>query len=260
MKYCERIKLEEEPKGVGSVHLVRYQFARQFCTNKIVLDSACGTGYGSTLLHDVARHVIGIDIDPESISYAEEHYPFPNIQFMVMNSEELAFSSNSFDVVCSFETVEHVSDADGFLNELVRVLRPDGICLISAPNPHWTTLTPKNPHHVQEWNRSDFDRYLKRFFGHVDIMSLNRRQSILHKWIQILDPFQLRGLLSAQLRSKMSRQIGTTAFHEMEVKKDLFIGPYAKEGLSIMAVCCHPKKGSIPSIIAEDMRLGKPKQ
>ncbi len=205
MKYCERIKLEEEPKGVGSVHL-------------------------------------------------------PNVQFMVMNSEELAFSSNSFDVVCSFETVEHVSDSDGFLNELMRVLRPDRICLISALNPHRTTSAPKNPHHVQEWNRSGFDRYLKRFFGRVDIMSLNRRQSILHQWIQILDPFQLRGLFFTQLKSKISRQIGTTVFYEMEVEKDLFVGPYAKEGLSIMAVYCHPKKGPIPSIIAEDMRLEKPKQ
>src|SRR5687767_14783250 len=89
------------------LHLDRYQFAKPHCAKKVVLDAACGTGYGSEILADSATRLVGIDCDKGAIEYASRHYRRENAEFHVAYVEATEFGPGAFDVVVSFETVEH---------------------------------------------------------------------------------------------------------------------------------------------------------
>ena len=88
-------------------HVHRYAFSLHFTKDKIVVDIACGTGYGTYMISENAKHVTGIDISKETIDYANKHYNRKNLKFVVGNIIKIPLPSNSVDVVISFETIEH---------------------------------------------------------------------------------------------------------------------------------------------------------
>jgi len=163
-----------EAKGLWHVHLARYRFAQLWAQGKTVLDVACGTGYGSALLAQTAEAVVGIDIDHETIEYANRHYCLPNCGFATGNASHISFSDRSFDLVVSFETIEHIERPAQFVNEAHRVLRSGGILLVSTP-PRSRLAGIKellgqqhaNPYHVHEFTRRQFSRLLEERFQHV---------------------------------------------------------------------------------------------
>lgn len=97
--------------GIRRDHVVRYQWAaKQLPPGSRVLDAACGIGYGSFILASAGHQVVAIDIEPEAIAYAEQHYAHPNIRFICGSITDLESPPNSADAVISFETIEHVAD------------------------------------------------------------------------------------------------------------------------------------------------------
>src|SRR4051794_6954873 len=88
-------------------HLHRYALAMEWARDRAVLDVACGEGYGSSLLARVARHVIGVDIDPRSVCHATRKYARSNLSYRAGSGTELPVESASVDLVVSFETLEH---------------------------------------------------------------------------------------------------------------------------------------------------------
>src|SRR5437763_4277161 len=96
-------------------HLHRYLLARDVCRGKDVLDIACGEGYGSALLAQVARHVIGVDIDCPSIAHAAVEYARANLHYVAGDATRVPLAAASFDVVVSFETLEHFAGQEAFL-------------------------------------------------------------------------------------------------------------------------------------------------
>src|SRR5438093_3677742 len=136
-------------------HWHRYAFARRFVAGKRVLDAACGEGYGTGLLGGVAANVIGIDIDIATIDRARATYgDGKRIRFIASSCTGLPLPSASFDVVVSFETIEHLVAADqlAMLIEFARVLTPDGLLLMSSPNRRLYSdgRNYVNPHHLRE--------------------------------------------------------------------------------------------------------------
>ena len=118
-------------------HWHRYAFARQFVLGKRVLDAACGEGYGAALLGEVAASVVGVDIDADAIAQASSRYALPGrVSFVEGSCTSLAFPDASFDLVVSFETIEHLTSADQprMLDEFARVLKRDGLLVVSSPN------------------------------------------------------------------------------------------------------------------------------
>ena len=106
-------------------HWHRYVFARQLAKGQRVLDAACGEGYGSALLADVAASVLGADISEQAIAHARERYgDRPNLRFQRADATQLDASPNSFDLIVSFETLEHVQAQEslvaGFAQEIGR--------------------------------------------------------------------------------------------------------------------------------------------
>jgi len=154
-------------------HLHRYLFASQFVANKQVLDIASGEGYGSELLAKTAKKVYGVDISKEAIIHARKKYPQKNLFFKVGSCSVVPLKDHSIDVVVSFETIEHHDDHEGMMLEIKRVLKPDGILVISSPDKLEYTDKPgfNNEYHVKELYREEFEALLGgsfsclRFFG-----------------------------------------------------------------------------------------------
>ena len=116
-------------------HMVRYASVSPFVTGKRVLDIACGSGYGSQFLAlQGADHVVGVDIDQATIEYARKCHADPNVTYLRADTHALPLAESGFDVIVSFETIEHLQRPRDFLIELRRVLKPGGQCFISCPN------------------------------------------------------------------------------------------------------------------------------
>jgi GT2 family glycosyltransferase/SAM-dependent methyltransferase/glycosyltransferase involved in cell wall biosynthesis len=150
-------------------HYHRYLLAREFCRGKEVLDVASGEGYGSAILAQVARSVIGVEIDAATVVGSRKEFPRANLRFEQGDAQALPLPSASFDVVVSFETLEHLPEQDRFLAELRRVLRPGGLLIISTPDRdiYSPTGMAPNPHHVRELTRTEFEKLLRSVFPHA---------------------------------------------------------------------------------------------
>ncbi len=167
---------------IAHEHWHRYAFARRYVAGKRVLDVACGEGYGSALLAGVATSVTGIDIDAGAIRHARARYSaVANVRFEEGSAVALPLPDASVDVVVSFETIEHLPRADQprMLAEIARVLAPDGMLVLSAPNPaeYSAARNYRNPFHQHEPDRAELEGLLggafpfqrwfrqRRFFG-----------------------------------------------------------------------------------------------
>jgi SAM-dependent methyltransferase len=146
------------------LHLARYEFAQRFVgPGDRVLDCACGVGYGAALLAEAGASVIGVDLSPTAIRYANWRYGRQGLSFLCGDAARLPFPDSSFDVAVSFETIEHIHDDEGFLSEMSRVLKPNGALVVSTPWQPW--FGPKWPYHVREYTRPQYEALLrKRFF------------------------------------------------------------------------------------------------
>jgi 2-polyprenyl-3-methyl-5-hydroxy-6-metoxy-1,4-benzoquinol methylase len=136
-------------------HIMRYIFASGYTKDKVVLDIACGTGYGSNFLRKAgAKEVFGVDVSAETIRFASLYYKKDEVSFFIADATGLPFENSIFDVVISFETIEHLGKYRDFLIEVKRVLKPEGCLICSTPNKRYAG------HHV--WHAKEF--YAQEFF------------------------------------------------------------------------------------------------
>ena len=143
-------------------HLHRYGIVMPFAQNKTVLDIACGEGYGSKLLSAKASKVYGVDIDPVAVQNATNKYKAPNLSFIQGSADKIPLADSSVDTVVSFETIEHHDKHEEMLKEIKRVLKPDGILIMSSPEK--TGDVSFNEFHVKELSRAEFIVLIKVHF------------------------------------------------------------------------------------------------
>lgn len=167
----ERLTTVMPRSQIEMEHFQRYFFALDICKDKVVLDIASGEGYGSSILAKSARHVFGVDSSARAVEHARSSYLEGNISFSVGRAENIPFCDSKFDIVVSFETLEHLTDHDGFIREVKRVLKPDGVLMISTPDEHVYSAegSTHNPFHLRELNRTDFEFLLKKYFGNTSL-------------------------------------------------------------------------------------------
>ncbi|AMQ57487.1 class I SAM-dependent methyltransferase [Algoriphagus sanaruensis] len=153
-------------------HLHRYAICLEMVKNKNVLDIASGEGYGSFLLAKEASQVIGVDLAQEAIDHARASYPKENLQFIQGSILEIPSPDHSFDVVVSFETLEHVSDHEQTFAEIKRVLKPDGILIISTPEKsvYSDEVNYSNPFHEKELYEWEFRDLIHRYFENAKVI------------------------------------------------------------------------------------------
>ncbi len=167
----ERMTTEREGQ-VEFEHFHRYCVARDLSVGRDVLDVASGEGYGSALLADAACTVTGVEIDAAAVAHAGTAYKRPNLRFIQGNALQLPLADASFDMVVCFETLEHVRNQELFLREVKRVLRPDGLLIVSTPDRlvYSAPGQPVNRFHVLELSQSEFFVRLSDFFRNARIL------------------------------------------------------------------------------------------
>ena len=167
-------------------HWHRYAFAAGLVSGARVLDLACGEGYGSDLLADHAAHVSGVDISPEAVDHARRRYARDNLEFAVGSAADIPWDDASFDRVVSFETLEHLSQQREMLAEFRRVLRPDGLLVISSPDRavYSDQVGYQNEFHVRELYRDELMELLAEQFPAVRLLG---QKLMFHSCIWSLD-------------------------------------------------------------------------
>ncbi|GAA4485923.1 methyltransferase domain-containing protein [Gluconacetobacter asukensis] len=158
---------------IETEHYHRYLLARTLCRGKTVLDVASGEGYGSALLAQVALSVTGVEIDAASVIHANREYRHANLVYVQGDARALPLADQSIDVAVSFETLEHLDDQHRFLDELKRVLRPNGLLIISTPDRdvYSPAGAPPNPYHVLELNAVEFRQIIAGSFPNVALLA-----------------------------------------------------------------------------------------
>ena len=153
-------------------HYHRYLFARSFCAGRDVLDVASGEGYGSAQLAQVARSVVGVEYSEATARSAAENFPRDNLRFVQGDARALPLADASVDVAVSFETIEHFDGQEAFLAELRRVLRPDGLLIVSTPDRdiYSPSNAAPNEYHVRELSRLEFIALLRQRFSHIELL------------------------------------------------------------------------------------------
>ncbi len=157
----------------ASIHVARYQLAKSFIKNKRVLDIACGEGYGSALLKQWgAKEVVGVDISEGSILNARKNFSSEGVIFICGNAEQMQ-STEKFDVIVSFETIEHISDPEAYLYSLKSVLDERGVVIISCPNDYWYYKdNESNPYHIRKYTFQDFIEQTSKVLLEPSVMGI----------------------------------------------------------------------------------------
>lgn len=165
----------ERDREIAQEHWHRYAFARPLAPGRRVLDAACGEGYGSAMMAAAGASVLGIDLGADVVAHARARYAaVPGVVFEQADVTALDHLPDaSFDLVLSFETLEHVHEQERMLDGFARLLAPGGLLLVSTPDRHtYTDLTGvENPHHVRELYRPEFEAMVaarfpaRRLFG-----------------------------------------------------------------------------------------------
>lgn len=159
-------------------HLAAYLIlAEPFVASRKVLDIGCGAGYGVDHLSRSASSVIGIDVSKEGISQYWHKYGKDKLNFMLGNGTSLPFRHSSFDVVMSFQVIEHIEPKFvlAYLAEIHRVLKTGGTFICSTPNKRLRLLPlqkQRNPEHKKEYKDSELKKLLKEVFERVEVYGL----------------------------------------------------------------------------------------
>jgi 2-polyprenyl-3-methyl-5-hydroxy-6-metoxy-1,4-benzoquinol methylase len=99
-----------------------------------LLDIGCSTGFMTRCYAEWFGHVTAVDVDTPAVTYAKQHNASPNLDYLVMDSQQLAFPDAVFHAITCTHIYEHVPDAGKLMAQIYRVLKPGGVCFFSAGN------------------------------------------------------------------------------------------------------------------------------
>jgi O-antigen biosynthesis protein len=151
---------------IEAEHVARYALAAQLVRGRRVLDGGCGVGWGTGLLMAAgAASAAGLDLDADAVANAARRVP--SATFVQGDLAALPWDAEQFDVVVCFETIEHVSDQARAFDELVRVLAPEGVLLVSSPNPR--VYPAGNPFHIRELTPEELVSAVRSRLPHVSL-------------------------------------------------------------------------------------------
>jgi SAM-dependent methyltransferase len=182
-------------------HLAAYRFAVEQAAGRSVLDAGCGEGYGASMLAQKAERVLGAD-RAEAIAIASARYRHPRLAFRAIDLMELPALGERFDLVVSFQVIEHLPDPEGFLRALRASTRPGGRLIVTTPNRLMSVS--ENPYHLREWTAPELLALAAPVLPGVRVLGMNGSARVLEyerargaqiRRILRLDPLGLRKLI-----------------------------------------------------------------
>ena len=239
-----------------------YEWCKDLVGEDLCLDLGCGDGYGTKLLSSGGIKAVGVDVDKKTVAKARQCYGGENCTFEFYNGVDLPFADNSFDAVVSFHVIEHVKDDSHFISEVYRVLKNQGVFIVSTPNKALRLPkggAPWNVFHIREYSASEIKDLLNKKFEDVRLMGLTAIDEVksiekarikqnlkiisfdVFNLRRILPPFIVSGFIGA-LRSVLGIFKKTRSREDINRKdEDCFKFYRVEEGdieaLDILAVC-----------------------
>lgn len=158
MKTGERQEASELG-GIEASHALRYLFALKYVKPSTrVLDFGCGCGYGTKILANTAKEVVGLDKSLDAISYAMKYWNASNIDYRLSS---VVVDSN-YDYAVCLELIEHVESPEEVLENIHDVLNEDGHLFISSPDESFNPYSKeKYPFHVRHFTQPEFTYLLE---------------------------------------------------------------------------------------------------
>ncbi|WP_370899795.1 class I SAM-dependent methyltransferase [Chryseobacterium gossypii] len=248
------------------MHIATYEYAKNFASGKKVLDFGCGSGYGAKILSEKADSVTGTDLSQEAVDFAKDKYNSDNLNFIT--DQELA--DKKFDMITSFQVIEHVENDAEYITRLKGLLNPGGLLLISTPDKKNRLFNyiqkPWNIFHLKEYTSGSLKKLLENHFTQVEILKIGSGSDLVLEEISrtkkqriitlpctlSLYPYSLRVFLLKFQKSifeslkkiksgsgKMPAGMnGATAdFHSGYSHNDITIGKEIQYSTDLLAVC-----------------------
>lgn len=156
-------------------HMAVYLFCLEYVKDKKVLELGCGDGYGSFILAKKAKTIIATDIDKKTISEAQKKYKLRGLKFACLDALSLPYE-DEFDVVISFQVIEHVKDVRLYLSNIKKVLKKNGVFILSTPNRLlrlYKGQKPWNRFHIEEYEESKLKNMLEKHFPAVEMLGVH---------------------------------------------------------------------------------------
>jgi len=161
----------------------RYYWAADYCAGRDVVEVACGTGPGLGYLAQVARSLRAGDISEELLTIARRHYG-DRVALERLDAQALPMADASVDTLILFEAIYYIPDADRFVGEARRVLRPGGHLLIATANKDLFDFNPSSYSH-EYYGAADLRHLLDRhgfsvrLFGSHSVAAASPAQRVL---------------------------------------------------------------------------------
>jgi 2-polyprenyl-3-methyl-5-hydroxy-6-metoxy-1,4-benzoquinol methylase len=231
-------------------HEAAYQHARGLVRGGRVLDLGCGAGYGAALLAGAGAPVIGIDrIAPDAASR------LAGIHFARADLRGIPLRARSFDLVVSFQVIEHLADPSDYLAAIAALLRVDGLAILTTPNVERSDGV--NPYHLHEYRADELAAVLRRHFGGVEMLGVGTSDAVRRELdarsrrirrIMRLDPLRLRDRLPRALVLRLFaafallvRRGAPAADASAASWRDFPIGPPERDPIDLLALCRAPR-------------------
>jgi SAM-dependent methyltransferase len=235
-------RLADDPSSeLWGEHRSRYRFAAQFAGGRRVLDVASGAGFGLQILVEAGASPVGVDYDFASLH--EVRRARPASKLLNGDATRLPVADASVDLVVSFETIEHVPDAEALVREIRRVLTPRGWLVLSTPNRAFRASA--NPYHVREFTADELRALLRASFD--EVLLYGQRPSSAYRYVPFLmvkrhlEPGALAWKLTARLpfdvRNRLAQLLNGRDFYPGE--QDYRFVPDRCEGSHALIAVAH---------------------
>lgn len=239
-------------------HLFAYELAKEkISKNSFVLEVGCGEGYGTKLLSQSVGKIIGLDVDKNTIAHCSGKYGAENCLFSAYDGVIIPYDDSTFDAVVSFQVIEHIQDDINYISEIYRVLKGNGVFILTTPN-RTNRLKPGqkpwNKFHIREYYPEELEKILNNKFYDIKIWGIRGNDEVqriemarLKQHIKIisLDPFNLRKLIPKPLKTILrkinhkehSAKNDEDFLNKFDLKNFYVIKSNIRESLDLLGIC-----------------------
>lgn len=228
-------------------NLARFDFFTKYLSEGRVLDYGCGAGEGTYFINKIGNYnVIGFDLSFDAIHYAKNNWGEPVPDFVCGNVLTPGLKMDSFDGVISVEVIEHIENADRYLENISSLLKSNGLCMLTTPNR--LVSSPKAsglwPDHVKEYEPQELLSLCNRYFKEVTIYGESipvYEENSIRKLVRKLSP-TFKPILPKWLRIRVLPFLFSTIKSDITTDDVKFITANIASLPTIVAICRMPIK------------------